>query len=178
MKYLLTVVLFLTLSTGCVLTKALIPDVQTRMTKEELQHKSGISTATQNNLATLLKAGGLETDRAKLSAAKLIYKTGVNADDIAPSAAENLLQQYVRTQAQGSLDSQLDAGFQWSTKLISQVAGGGVGGVGLAGWMATMLRRSSRRKKALGVVSAELSAEEKAKVKIAMNHTDLERELG
>jgi threonine dehydrogenase-like Zn-dependent dehydrogenase len=62
----------------------------------------------------------------------------------------------------------------WSTKLITEVAGGGVAGLGGIGLLVNMLMRKS---KALRVVNSELSDDAKAKVKKALQHTGLEKEV-
>lgn len=173
MKYLLIIGLSLLLSTGCIMTKMLIPDVDTRMSSSELEHKSTVADKTQTQIAKLLENGELKNDKAKLSAAKLIYKTGADANDIVPSATENIMQQYMRMQGQEVLDSQLNAGFEWTTRTIGEIAGGATGGIGITGLLLAWLRK----KKVLGVVNATVSPEEKAKVKRELSYTNLERQI-
>ncbi len=178
MKHMKQIVLFLSvialLSSGCVMTKLLVPDVDTRMSQKELTHKKNVNGDFNATLLALAEKTDLKSDKGKLNFAKLALKASREADDIAPSAAENMIQQYMRMSGQGTLDTQLNQGFEWTTKLITEVAGGGVAGAGGIGWLAVLLRRKA---KALKIVNSELDDDSKAKVKKALEHTGSEKEV-
>jgi hypothetical protein len=172
-KLLVMLGLSLILSSGCVMTKMLIPDLDSRLSQRELSHKSTVATKTQDKLGLLLADGSLENDKSKLSVGRLIYKSGKDANDISPSSTENLANQFMRIKSQGVLDEQLDAGFQWSKGLVTQIAGGATG----TGTITALLLGYLRKKKALNVVNSELNPDEKIKIKKAMNHTGLEKHI-
>ncbi len=174
MKYF---ILFLSLvaimSSGCVMTKMLMPDIDTRMSQKELTHVETVNNSFNKTVLDVLD-DETEKDRTKIVIAKILLKSNKDAQNVSPSAAENVIQQLVRSQGQGVLDGQLEAVAGWSTKLITEVAGGGVAGLGGIGLLVNMLRRKS---KALRVVNSELSDEAKATVKKALQHTGLEKEV-
>ncbi len=174
LKYLSMALLVGFLSTGCIATKLFVPDVQTRMSQKELNHLKEVNTDFNDTLIALAGQTDLKSDKGKLNFAKLILKANKGVTDISPTATENLLQQYMRMTGQGTLDAQLDQGVEWTGKLISQVAGGGVAGAGGVGWLVALLRRKSR---ALRVVNSELDDNSKAKVKKALEHTGSEKEV-
>jgi hypothetical protein len=175
MRYIILVLaLFSVLSSGCLATKLFIPDVDTRMSQKELTHVDKINKDFNITLLALANKSDLATDKGKLNFAKLAYKASLEATDVQPSAAENMIQQYMRMAGQGTLDAQLNQGFEWSKKLITEVAGGGLAGAGGIGWLLTVLRRKN---KALKVVSSELDETAKAKVKKALEHTGSEKEV-
>jgi hypothetical protein len=155
------------------MTKLLMPDVDTRMSQKELTHVETVNSSFNKAVLDVLD-DETEKDRTKIVIAKILLKSNKDAQDISPSATENILQQLVRSQGQGVLDGQLDAVAGWSTKLITEVAGGGVAGLGGIGLLVNMLMRKS---KALRVVNSELSDDAKAKVKKALQHTGLEKEV-
>jgi hypothetical protein len=62
----------------------------------------------------------------------------------------------------------------WSKTLITEVAGGGVAGIGGIGFLLNMIRRKN---KTLKVVNSELGDDAKAVVKKALRHTGLEKEV-
>jgi hypothetical protein len=155
------------------MTKLLMPDVDTRMSQKELTHVETVNSSFNKAVLDVLD-DETEKDRTKIVIAKILLKSNKDAQDISPSATENILQQLVRSQGQGVLDGQLDAVAGWSTKLITEVAGGGVAGLGGIGLLVNLLRRKS---KALRVVNSELSDEAKAKVRKALQHTGLEKEV-
>jgi hypothetical protein len=95
-KLLVMLGLSLILSSGCVMTKMLIPDLDSRLSQRELSHKSTVATKTQDKLGLLLADGSLENDKSKLSVGRLIYKSGKDANDISPSSTENLANQFMR----------------------------------------------------------------------------------
>jgi hypothetical protein len=169
MKYLLALSLIFILSSGCVMTKFIIPDVQTRMSSQELTHKSLVATATQTQLSKIK----FDTDKGKLNKAKLISKAGRDADDIAPSAIENLAQQAIRTAGQGVLDGKLDAGFAWTARTITEVAGGATGATGIA----AILLGYFRQKKIVRVANNVLSPEAKGILKRELSNTGLDRQV-
>jgi hypothetical protein len=174
MKYLLIVLLAVFLPTGCIATKLFVPDVDTRMTKNELDHLKNVNTDFNDTLVTLAGKTDLKTDKGKLNFAKLALKASKEAGDISPTAAENMIQQYMRMAGQETLDAQLDQGVEWTTELIGQVAGGGVAGGGGLAYVLALLRRKNR---ALRVVNSELGEDEKRKVKKALEHTGSEKEV-
>jgi len=175
MKHIILVLaVFALLSSGCVMTKFLVPDVDTRMSQKELTHVEGINEDFNKVLMLLASAENLKTDKGKLNFAKLAYKASKEAQDVSPSTAENMIQQYMRMSGQGSLDKQLDIAAGWSKTLITEVAGGGVAGLGALGFLGNMIRRKN---KTLRVVNSELDDDAKAKVKRALQHTGLEKEV-
>jgi hypothetical protein len=151
------------------MTKMLIPDVDTRMSAKELTHKSTVATATQNQLSKIT----FETDKGRLNKAKLISRAGRDADDIAPSAIENLAQQYARSAGQGVLDKQLDAGFAWTARTITEIAGGATG----AGGIAAILFGYFRQKKIVRVANDVLPTEAKEALKRELSNTGLDKQV-
>lgn len=175
MKYIILVLsLMAILSSGCVATKLFVPDVDTRMSQKELAHINTVNGSFNTTLLALANSSDLSTDKGKLNFAKLAYKASKEATSIEPSAAENMIQQYMRMSGQGKLDAQLNQGVEWTTKLVTEVAGGGVAGLGVLGFLGNLLRRKS---KALKVVNSELDTDAKARVKKALEHTGLEKEV-
>lgn len=173
MKYLLIVAVAVFLSTGCVATKLFVPDVSNRLESKELTHLKDVNVDYNKTLLALADKDKIE-DKTKLNFAKLALKGNKEVTDVRPSAIGQVANAYVGNVAREKLDEQIKTGISWSSKLISQVAGGGVAGGGGLAYLIALLRRKS---KALNVVNAELSPEEKAKVKKAMNHTGLEKEV-
>jgi len=174
MKYIVLVLsLIAVLSSGCMMTKMLIPDVDTRMSQKELEHVETINGDFNDTLLALMD-DETEKDKTKLILAKILLKSNKDAQGVSPSAAENVFQQYMRMQGQGALDEQLNVAAGWSKTLITEVAGGGVAGIGGIGFLLNMIRRKN---KTLKVVNSELGDEAKAAVKKALRHTGLEKEV-
>jgi hypothetical protein len=155
------------------MTKMLIPDVDTRMSQKELSHVEKINGDFNDTLLALMD-DETEKDKTKLILAKILLKSNRDAQGVKPSATENVMQQYMRMKGQGALDEQLNIAAGWSKTLITEVAGGGLAGVGILGFLGNMIRRKS---KALRVVNSELSEDAKAVVKKALQHTGLEKEV-
>lgn len=174
MKHIILVLsLIAVLSSGCVMTKMFIPDVDTRMSQKELTHVQEVNQDFNNTVLSVLD-DDTEKDKTKLIMAKILLKSNKNAQSVAPSSTENVLQQYMRMKGQAGLDDQLNIAAGWSKKLITEVAGGGIAGVGGVGFLVQLLRRKN---KALKVVNSELDDTAKAKVKKALEHTGSEKEI-
>lgn len=164
------------LMTGCVLSRMIVPDVDTRMSQGELDHLKDVNGDFNTTLLSLAETPGLDR-KGKLYMAKVLLKGNKEVTGIKPSAAENMVQQYARMVGREGVDDTLNAGVEWSKGLIAQVAGGGVAGSGLIATIVGLMRSRNRKTKALGVVSSELDEEAKAKVKKALEHTGMEKEV-
>lgn len=174
MKHVILVLsLMAILSSGCVVTKFLIPDVTTRMSKNELDHIKNINTNFNDTILSILD-DETEKDKTKLIMAKILLKSNRDAQGVSPSAAENVMQQYMRMKGQGGLDAQLNIAAGWSKTLITEVAGGSLAGIGVLGFLGNLLRRKS---KALRIVNSELGEDAKEVVRKALKHTGLEKEV-
>lgn len=174
MKHIILVLsLFAILSSGCVATKLFVPDVDTRMSQNELQHVKAVNQDFNDTVLSLLD-DETEKDKTKLIMAKILLKSNKDAQGIQPSAAENVFQQYMRMQGQDELDEQLNKAAGWSKALIGEVAGGSAVGLGVFGFFGNLLRRKI---KTLRVVNSELGDEAKATVRKALQHTGLEKEV-
>lgn len=171
--FILVLSLFAVLSSGCVVTKMFIPDVDTRMSSKELEHVKAVNLDFNDTIMAILD-DQTEKDKTKLIMAKILLKSNKDAQGVQPSATENVVQQMMRMKGQGALDETLNVAAGWSKTLITEVAGGSVAGVGLLGFLGNMIRRKS---KALRVVNSELSEDAKAVVKKALQHTGLEKEV-
>ena len=172
-RFILVLSLMAVLSGGCIATKLFVPDVDTRMSTKELDHVKSINTGFNETILSVLD-DKTEKDKTKLIIAKILLKSNKDAQGVQPSATENVMQQYMRMKGQGALDEQLNIAAGWSKTLITEVAGGGLAGVGLLGFLGNLVRRKS---KALRVVSSELGEDAKAVVKKALQHTGLEKEV-
>jgi hypothetical protein len=161
--------------TGCaeMMARALVPDVQTRMSDDELSHLKAVNGDLNKTIVSL--AGTTDLDRReKLVLAKILLKGSKEATDIKPSATENMAQQYARMVGREGVEDGISAGIGWSKGLISTVGGGGVAGMGGLGILFNILRKKN---KVIKVVNSELTPEEKAKVKKALEHTGTEHEV-
>ena len=164
--------------TGCAatLSKLLISDVDTHLRDTELAHLKAINSDFNTKVVAL--ANKTETDRkTKLALAKILLKANKGATNIKPSAAENMMQQYARMAGREGLEDQIGVGIEWTKGLVTQVAGGGVVGLGGIGTILALLRGRSKKNRALRIVSSELDETAKAKVKKALEHTGAEKEI-
>lgn len=167
--------------TGCtgMIARALIPDVKTHLNKEELEHLKGVNTNSNVQLveiAKLVKDEGLDKKTA-YRISNYIYKGGKNASNIKPSALETGVAQYAAMAGREQLEGQLTEGFEWTKKAIGTAAGAAIPGGGMIAGLVALLRRGNRKDRALKVVSSELDENAKAKVKKALEHTGMEREI-
>jgi hypothetical protein len=143
------------------------------MSQRELDHVSKVNVDFNDTIMSVLD-DETEKDKTKVVIAKILLKSNKDAQGVQPTAAENVMQQYMRMQGQGALDEQLNIAAGWSRKLIGEVAGGSVVGLGGIGFLLNMLRRKS---KALRVVNSSLDDGAKAVVRKALQHTGLEKEV-
>lgn len=170
------ITLFLTAGCASMLSRALVPDVDTHLKAGELSHLKSVNADFNDKLLALADK---DTDKkTKLALAKIIYKGNKMATDIKPSSAENMMQQYARMVGRTGVEEQVGVGIEWTKGLISQVAGGTVAGGGLIGTLIGLMRSRNRKAKALNIFKSELTPEELAKTKKAAEHTGLEAEVG
>ena len=177
MKILCAFVCMIAMSfTGCtgMIARALVPDVKTHLNRDELDHLDKVNTWTKEDLMSLSTATDKKT---ALMIAKFIDRSSKRASDIKPSAAENAMQQYMRMVGREGVEQQIGVGIEWTKGLVTQVAGGAVGGTGMIAGLVALLRRGNRKDRALKVVNSELDETAKAKVKKALEHTGMEREI-
>jgi hypothetical protein len=174
MKYVITAILFAIMTTGCVMTEMLVPNVDTRMKSDELAHLKTVNEDYNESVLKLIKENNLENDNSKIKVANIMLKATRDASDIKPSETGTLANNYMRMVGRERLDEQIGTGIEWSTKLIGEVAGGGVATTGGIGYILALLRRKNR---ALRVVNSELDETAKARVKKALEHTGSEKEV-
>jgi hypothetical protein len=162
--------------TGCtgMIARAIVPDVRTHLNEDELNHLDKVNKWTKEDLLSLSK---LDNKKTAVMLAKFIDKSSKRASDIKPSAAENAMQQYMRMVGREGVEEQIGVGIEWTKGLVTQVAGGGLAGSGMIAGLVGLLRRGNRKDRALKVVSSELDENAKAKVKKALEHTGMEKEI-
>ncbi len=162
--------------TGCtgMMARAFVPDVKLHLNDNELDHLDKVNTWTKEDLLYLSK---LKNKKTAVILAKFIDKSSKRASDIKPSAAENAMQQYMRMIGRQGVEEQIGVGIEWTKGLVTQVAGGAVGGTGMIAAIVGLLRRGNRKEKSLKIFKSSLSPEELAKVTKAAEHTGLEREV-
>ena len=162
--------------TGCtsMIARAIAPDVKTHLNKDELDHLDKVNTWTKEDLLSLSK---LENKKTAVMLAKFIDKSSKRASDIKPSAAENAMQQYMRMVGREGVEEQIGVGIEWTKGLVTQVEGGAVGGTGIIATMVGLLRRGNRKDKALKIVNSKLPDDVKTKIKEALEHTGMEKEV-
>jgi hypothetical protein len=174
MKYIVIVLLLAIMTTGCVMSEMLVPNVDTHLSDDELAHMNTVNRDYNASILKLVKENNLESDKSTVDLAKLMLKATREASDIKPSETGILANNYMRMVGREKLDEQISTGIEWSTKLIGEVAGGSIaGGSGIA-YILALLRRKNR---ALRVVNSELDEGSKAKVKKALEHTGSEKEV-
>ena len=167
------VVVALFLSGGCasMLSRVLVPDVDTHLKDSELSHLKEINKDFNAKLISLVNK---DVDKkTALAFAKIMYKGSKNVTDIQPGAAETMMQQWARMQGRQGVEEHIGVGIEWTKGLISTVTGG-IGGTGIIG---LLLRSRYRKTKALNIFKTELTPEELAKAKKAAEHTGLEKEI-
>lgn len=163
--------------TGCAgtLAKVLVPDVDTHLRDTELAHLKAVNADFNNKVVSL---ANMTTDKkTKLALAKILYKGNKGVIDIKPSAAENLAQQYARMVGREGVEEQIGVGIEWTKSLVTQLAGGSIAGGGMIGMIVGLLRSRSKKVRALNVVNSELDEGAKAKIKKALEHTGMEKEI-
>ncbi len=167
--------------TGCtgIIARALVPDVKTHLNKDELDHLRGVNE--DNNVKLVEIAGLVEAEKLDKKTAyriaNYIYKGGKQANSIQPSALKTGLSQYVAMTGREGVEGQLKEGFEWTRKAIGTAAAGAIPGGGMIAGLVALLRRGNRKDRALKVVSSELDDTAKAKVKKALEHTGMEKEV-
>ena len=176
MSLLLLVVIFMFCGCAGMVSKMLVPDVDTHLRDTELAHLKTVNADFNNKIIAL--ADKATDKKTKLALAKILYKGTKGVIDIKPSAAENMMQQYARMVGREGVEKQIGVGIEWTKGLVSQVAGGGVAGVGGIGAILALLRRGNKKEKALKMIRSEADKETLDKFRKAAAHTGLEKEIG
>lgn len=161
---------------GCtgMIARAIAPDVKTHLNKDELDHLEKVNKWTKEDILAISK---LDNKKTAVILTKFIDKSSKRASDIKPSAAENMMQQYARMVGREGVEGQIGVGIEWTKGLITQVAGGAVGGTGMIAAIVGLLRRGNRKEKGLKIFKSSLTPEELKKVADAAKHTGIEKEI-
>ncbi len=155
MKYILVMIFVLVIGQGCftAMSKALVPDVDPKMSDEELAHVNSVYTTSNATLLSLQKKidGELEGTDKKYNreVLKILDRMNKRANDISPSVLETGASQYMAMVGQKNVEAGLREGFEWTKGLVGTAAGGATGAGGLGILVTRLLGRRRKREMTL-----------------------------
>tara|TARA_Y100000310_G_scaffold236502_1_gene239676 strand:+ start:320 stop:829 length:510 start_codon:yes stop_codon:yes gene_type:complete len=162
----------LLVSGGCygLVSKAFM-NTSTRTPQKELSYNDAVNARTVSALIAL-------SDKKGIPLSKLIKALDREANRAHKTSSPSMAAMLTNQMSLPYMEKSLKAGTEWTTGLISQVAGGAVGGTGLIGTIVGLMRSRNKKVRALNLVKVESTPEELAKLKKAAEHTGLEKEVG